>query len=289
MSDSQSSVIYLYDGRTLNTKEPIGVLSKLGHSSPVSIISYSPKYDLAVSCDQSSIINYWSANHLESLPDEILFQSKLDTDLFELVKRKLTPVALEFSPLGEQFALIAKSTTQRKLFLFDTFKGKIVKIFDEHIDVYKQLHERLQSKQDEQQKNSEKKSNLNMLNNVEYSRRLTIEKDFEKNDAVCSLVNLQFDFSGTFLFYSTLYGIKMLNLRTNSIKHFFGTTENARFIRLALYQNRKSAEQDVNSTILFSTAYKKNRFYLFTRNNPQGASGHHFSVTLQPLSFSLSF
>jgi hypothetical protein len=62
----------------------------------------------------------------------------------------------------------------------------------------------------------------------------------------------------------------MLNLRNNSIKHFFGTTENARFIRLALYQTLKSADQDFNSTILFSTAYKKNRFYLFTRNNPQG-------------------
>jgi len=115
--------------------------------------------------------------------------------------------------------------------------------------------------------------NLNILNNVEYSRRLTIEKDLEKNDSIYSLINLQFDSSGTFLFYSTLYGIKMLNLRTNSIKHFFGTTENARFIRLALYQSQKSSNQDFNSTILFATAYKKNRFYLFTRNNPLG---NHF-------------
>lgn len=69
------------------------------------------------------------------------------------------------------------------------------------------------------------------MNNVEYSRRLTIEKDLEKNDSIYFLINLQFDSSGTFLSYSTLYGIKMLNLRTNSIRHFFGTAENARFIR----------------------------------------------------------
>jgi hypothetical protein len=62
----------------------------------------------------------------------------------------------------------------------------------------------------------------------------------------------------------------MLNLRNNSIKHFFGTTENARFIRLALYQSQKSSNIEFNSTILFATAYKKNRFYLFTRNDPQG-------------------
>ncbi|UJR29733.1 hypothetical protein I4U23_017281 [Adineta vaga] len=272
VSDSQSSSIYLYDGRTLNIKEPIGIISKIGHASSVSIISYCPKYDLAISCDQSSIINYWSPNDLQNLPSEILFKSKLDTDLFELIKHKLIPVALEFNSSGEQFALIGKSTTQRKLFLFDTLKGKIIKRFDEHLDVYKQLHERLQTKQ---QENEEKKSKLNLLNNVEYSRRLTIEKDLEKHESIYSLINLQFDSSGTFLFYSTLYGIKMLNLRTNAIKHFFGTTENARFIRLALYQTQKSADQDYNPTILFTTAYKKNRFYLFTRNNPQDSRSEH--------------
>ncbi|CAF4807014.1 unnamed protein product, partial [Rotaria socialis] len=102
-----------------------------------------------------SIINYWSPTNIESLPNEILFNSKLDTDLFELVKRKLIPLALEFSLNGRLFALMM-------------VKGKIIKIFDEHLDVYKQLHERLQIRQ---QENEEKKSNMNILNNVEYSRR----------------------------------------------------------------------------------------------------------------------
>ena len=267
VSDTNSSSIYLYDGRTLNIKEPIAVLSKLGHPSPVSIISYAPKFDLAISIDQSSIINYWSPNQIDQLPVEVQFKSKLDTDLFDLVKKKLIPMTMELNSTGEQFALLAKNTTQRKLFLFDTLKGKILKIFDEHSDIYKELHERLQSKKDEQE---EKKNQINILNNVEYSRRLTIEKDLEKNESIYSLINLQFDSSSTFLFYSTLYGIKMLNLRNNSIRHFFGTTENARFIRLALYQALSSSNQELNSTILFATAYKKNRFYLFTKNNPLG-------------------
>ncbi|KAG0421669.1 Peptidylprolyl isomerase domain and WD repeat-containing protein 1, partial [Dictyocoela muelleri] len=152
------------------------------------------------------------------------------------------------------------------------FTGKIAKIFDESVDIYKELHQRLLLKQENENKNEEKKLDFNLLNNVEYSRRLTIEKDFERNEIFSSLINLEFDCSGTFLFYSTLYGIKMLNLRTNSIRHFFGTTENARFIRLALYQYDKgtTTTEQFNSTILFTTAYKKNRFYLFTRNNPQG-------------------
>jgi len=274
ISDSQSSSIYLYDAKSLNVKQPIEVISKIGHASPVTIIAYAAKYDLAISCDQSSIINYWSPENIKSLPKEVQFESKLDTDLFDLVKKKLIPLTLQLNSTGDQFALLAKNSQQRKLFLFDTLKGKILKIFDEHLNVYKELHERLQSKQ-EQQQNEDKKSNLNLLNNVEYSRRLTIEKDLERNESVYSLINLQFDSSSTFLFYSTLYGIKMLNLRTNSIKHFFGTTENARFIRLALYQAHNSTNQQFNSTILFASAFKKNRFYLFTRNNPLDSRSEH--------------
>ncbi|CAF3654090.1 unnamed protein product [Rotaria socialis] len=131
-----------------------------------------------------SIINYWSPTNIESLPNEILLNSKLDTDLYELVKRKLIPLALEFSLNGRLFALMM-------------VKGKIIKIFDEHLDVYKQLHERLQIRQ---QENEEKKSNMNILNNVEYSRRLTIEKDLEKNSSIYSLINLRFDSSRTCLF-----------------------------------------------------------------------------------------
>ncbi|CAF4916088.1 unnamed protein product [Rotaria sp. Silwood1] len=62
---------------------------------------------------------------IDNLSSEILFKSKLNTDLIELVKRKLIPLILEFNVSDEQFALIEKSLTQRKLFLFDTLKGKI--------------------------------------------------------------------------------------------------------------------------------------------------------------------
>ncbi|CAF0888412.1 unnamed protein product, partial [Rotaria sordida] len=90
------------------------------------------------------------------------------------------------------------------------------------------------------------------------------------NDLFYSLINLQFDYSQTFLFYSIFYGIKILNLRTNSVRHFFGTIENTRFIHLTLYQFHKSSatttttttttisSDQFNSTILFTTAYKKN-------------------------------
>ncbi|CAF5115404.1 unnamed protein product, partial [Rotaria sp. Silwood1] len=107
------------------SSKPIKIIPKICRASPVSIISYCPKYDIAISCDQSSIISYWSPDDIDNLSSEILFKSKLNTDLIELVKRKLIALILEFNVSDEQFALIEKSLTQRKLFLFDTLKGKI--------------------------------------------------------------------------------------------------------------------------------------------------------------------
>ncbi|CAF5229873.1 unnamed protein product, partial [Rotaria magnacalcarata] len=66
--------------------------------------------DLSISCDQELIIGFQLIN---TLPNEILFKSKLDTDLFELVKRKLIPLALEFNSTEEQFALVGESLTEK--------------------------------------------------------------------------------------------------------------------------------------------------------------------------------
>ena len=273
LADEQSARIFLFDAKNFNVREPLFLLDRLGHRSTVKFLLYSAKIDLVVSIDQSSLINYWSPADPSVPPSSLLFHSKLDTDLFELMRREMSVVAAEFSPSGSHFAVLARSTSEKKLFLFDTLRGKISKIFNEQMDVYKELHERLQKKEEaelteENDETKKKKKSLLLLNNVEYSRRLTIEKEFERAELVSSLINLQFDSSGTFLFYSTLYGIKMLNLRTNAIRQFFGTTENARFARLALFEAQTLAEGSAYSTILFSSAFKKNRFYLFTRNNP---------------------
>ena len=275
IGDEQSNKIYLFDSKNFNIRQPLFVLDRLGHRSNVKYLLYSSNMDLVISIDQQSMINYWNPTNPNEIPSNIQFQSKLDTDLFELMKKHYLVTAAELSPTGSHFALLAKSSTEKKLFLFETLKGKIWKIFNEHIDVYKDLHEKLQNKdkselEDESneidQHEKQKKKSMNFLNNVEYSRRLTIEKDLDKNDVYLSMNNIQFDSSGTFLFYSTLYGIKMLNLRTNSIRQFFGTTENARFTRLALYQSNSTSEATIHSTILFANAFKKKSFLFVYKN-----------------------
>ena len=77
----------------------------------------------------------------------------------------------------------------------------------------------------------------------------------------------------------------MINIKTNRCLKILGKPENPRFLNIALFQGsgkKSKAAPDVDSTasdnpilqmneldpILFCTAYKKNRFYLFSRREP---------------------
>ncbi|CAF2260550.1 unnamed protein product [Rotaria magnacalcarata] len=136
----------------------------------------------------------------------------------------ITMAKLDFIPLCCSFLDSSRQALSRlaisdnessKIYIYDG-KSKILQIFHENLDFYKQLHERLQLKQ---QDNEDKKSNIIILNNVEYSRRLTIVKDLEKYSIINPLINFQFNSSDTFIFYSIFYGIKINNPQDNRSEH----------------------------------------------------------------------
>ena len=76
------------------------------HLSPC--FQYNAKYDTAISCDTAGILEYWRgpAGNYAS-PNSVSFSSKLDTDLFEFVKAKTSPMALCVSPTGREFATLS--------------------------------------------------------------------------------------------------------------------------------------------------------------------------------------
>ena len=106
----------------------------------------------------------------------------------------------------------------RKIRLFDVLTGKISKTIDESLEVYSGV----------QQVISflaihiftlmisllffplTIKKNTQQLANMEFGRRIAIEKDIERNEAIF-FSNLVFDESGIFLMYSTLLGVKSMN------------------------------------------------------------------------------
>ncbi|KAG2374989.1 hypothetical protein C9374_010363 [Naegleria lovaniensis] len=116
--------------------------------------------------------------------------------------------------------------------------------------------------------------------------------------------NILFDESSSFIIYPTIFGIKIRNLRTDHVERLLGKVESTeRFLHIGLFQaiikmsraelskinNAKKSEGSAVSQIftmsdsgddtsgpkleyfdptLFCSAYKKNRFYLFTKREP---------------------
>ncbi|KAJ8872192.1 hypothetical protein PR048_025794 [Dryococelus australis] len=263
VSDANSHKVYLYDGQGSNV--PLQVFDKL-HMKPVVIIKYNPVYEVAVSVDQAGILEYWTGPKSDcKFPKCVKFDSKLDTDLFEFAKAKTYPTGLCFSPDGSQFGTLSGD---RKVRVFKFLTGKLTRVLDESLQRFSELQQVRQQ-----------------LPNMEFGRRMAAERDLEKSDAM-SLANIVFDESGHFVLYGTMLGVKVVNLYSNRLMHIIGKPENLRPLQLALFQGRarrtKAAvtvemEASENPTLdsvqsdptLFCTAFKKNRFYMFTRREPE--------------------
>ncbi|XP_071799440.1 peptidylprolyl isomerase domain and WD repeat-containing protein 1-like [Asterias amurensis] len=264
-SEKTSGNIHIYDGRSSNIA--IHTLSSL-HSCPVILMKYNPVYEVMVSVDRQGMVEYWTGPKKEyKFPVQVAFKYKTDTDLYEFVKCKTVPMGLAFSPSGKVFAALAKD---RKVRVFKFLTGKLTRVFDESLQTFSELQQMRQQ-----------------LPDMEFGRRMAAERDLQKSDAF-SHPNIVFDESGNFVLYATMLGIKVLNLHTNKCSRILGKPENIRFMQLALYQGCKkpskaalSVEMQASENpalmkmtsdpTLVCTAFKKNRFYLFTMHEPDDA------------------
>ncbi|KAL7646060.1 UNVERIFIED_CONTAM: hypothetical protein RMT77_002961 [Armadillidium vulgare] len=261
VTDTGSSKIFLFDAH--QTNESIHSLDTL-HTKPVTLIKYNPSFNVVISIDEIGMIEYWCGPSEDYVtPKCVQFSSKLDTDLFEFVKQKTIPKALAVSPDGCYFATLS---TDKKVRIFKFLTGKLSRVYDESIQHITQL----------QQKQQE-------IGNMEFGRRLAVERDVEKGGPLTTC-NLLFDESGYFLLYATLLGIKVVNLWTNKLVRTIGKPENLRLLYLALFQGKTSKSKGSvslemqaadNPTLesvkadptLIATAFRKNRFYLFTKRD----------------------
>lgn len=120
------------------------------------------------------------------------------------------------------------------------------------------------------------------LDPMDFGRRGAIEKELIR-DPTAPSQSLLFDKSGHFLLYPTLLGIKVVNLTTNRVVKVIGKIESGeRFTQIALYPGKLSqkksktlkldASTEASSLIgdptLVCCAYKKHRFYLFSKREP---------------------
>jgi peptidylprolyl isomerase domain and WD repeat-containing protein 1 len=259
-ADDASPLIRIYDAH--GGVAPLKEL-KL-HSHPVCIIKANVKHSAMVSVDTKGMIQYWSTDDYK-LPENISFRMYSSTDLYEFAKAKVVPLSLTFSADGEKFVTMSKDQ-QVRVFRFKT--GKLYRKFDESLSMYH-----------EAQKSHE---SLYKLDNIDFGRRVAVEREIAGAGSSAPPTAI-FDKSGHMLLYPTMLGIKVVNLYSNSLVRLLGKVENSeRFLTIALYQDSQqkvlessaavtSQDEQDRDPIVFATAHKKQRFYLFSRREPTDA------------------
>jgi peptidylprolyl isomerase domain and WD repeat-containing protein 1 len=70
--------------------------------------------------------------------------------------------------------------------------------------------------------------------NMEWHRRIALEKELDKTPDAFRLITLAFDESSNFLLYATPLGVKVTNLVTNVVVREIGKPENLRILGVAL-------------------------------------------------------
>ncbi|GAA5872288.1 hypothetical protein JCM1840_004117 [Sporobolomyces johnsonii] len=282
ITDFDSSAIRIYDGRGDGT--PLHTLETL-HRKSVHLMTYNPKYDTVISVDVGGMIEYWEPSEPFEKPETVEWQSKAETGLYEFKKSKSTPVALTLSPTYDSFALLSLPSLRVTVFSFLT--GRLTRAYDESLEAVQEM-----------QQAGTMPAGVK-VDSMEFGRRLAIEKDVEKlalegvlegRTTGASVGTIAWDEGGKFVIYPTLLGIKVVNTVTNKVARMLGKDETVRFLNLALYQgvpikkgvttiamatseNPLLADKDERDPTLFCTAYKRNRFYMFTRSEPEDKAG----------------
>lgn len=277
ISDNEKIHVYDTDG------ELQSVIPKL-HKTRITGIVYNPIHDCAVSADETGMIEYWQfqtskASPTKPPPSPPFFELKSATNLYDFRKSKTKkPVALKISPNGSMLAAI--SFPDRKITLLSFLSGKLLKEYDENLDTLADIH-RLSLAGTS---NAEEKPKTSTMDDIEFGRRLVIDRELEQHPESLPSLNVIFDESSKFLIYSSLTGIKVVHIATNKCVRTLGTPDSLRFMSLALYQgtsggaaekkltvemaasDNKLIEQSLRpDPILFATAFGKQRFYMFTQ------------------------
>ena len=236
---------------------------------------------MVVSTDKNGMIEYWDNEAPHGHPSgKVSFSMKVSTDLFALLKAKTHALSFTMAaPSGELFAVVGADLVVR---VFDFLTGKLLRAYDESTERWVARQE---SKDDD---NDDDPYRLEAL---DYGRRRAVEQEIAaalrnpEGSAECVAPNAVFDETGKFLIFPTPVGIKIYSIARNKVVRLLGKVENStRFLGLALYQGSSEGESNNGGSesngngggggggpdpTLFCTAYKQQRFYMFTLREPE--------------------
>ncbi|XP_024539754.1 peptidyl-prolyl cis-trans isomerase CYP71 isoform X2 [Selaginella moellendorffii] len=251
ISDRATPAVHIFDARS-GSNDPL--ISNEVHGSPVKLMKFIPAFDTVVSIDDKGMIEYWLTKTMEFPYKVVNFKYKTETDLYTLAKCKTTVSALEVSQDGLQFVT---SSPDRRIRVFRFKTGKLRRTFDESLEVAQDLQRSDQP--------------LCRLDAFDFGRRMAVEKEIEKAENVPP-ANAIFDESGNFLLYATLLGVKVVNLSTNKVARILGGSGVKKVKKIpAAGANAVDQKESVTDPTLICCAFKKHRFYIFSRREPEEA------------------
>lgn len=189
VTEQGTNIIRLYDPR--GESIPIEKIELKQHTSPIILMRYNEPNNIVVSVDSKGIIEYWDTKEYKFPFSKLKFKFKSETDLFEFFKNGTIPTSLEFSKDGEKFVCMGKDRFIR-IFRFKT--GKMLVKYDET----------LKRAQEVQQSGNQ----MYVLENIDFGRRMAIEKTLDTLAPPPPPSNVLFDESGYFIIYPTMLGVK---------------------------------------------------------------------------------
>jgi peptidylprolyl isomerase domain and WD repeat-containing protein 1 len=300
--------ILLFSGTNLSA-EPLRIISY--HASPVTAMAYHSKKQWVLSSDVSGVLEVWnvptSSPNDDSLSESgpLPFQSKFETDLYALMKKKT--YAIDIAVSDKHFALYC---SDRKIRLFSLNGCNLVCLYDERLKVYDRM---LSSN-----------SSAMGIDAIEYGKRAALEREMEDSYLLSGGVSsnavtkqsistvtstsegsnhqhfhLTFDNTGNYLLLPTIVGIKAINIQTHRVTATVGKGDASafRFIYVTLCPGDAKVDQQLqlarmggssaaikhgsedgtappkNDSLLIALAYDKRRFMVFTHHDPLSNDG----------------
>ena len=232
-----------------------------------------------MSTDKSGMIEYWDNEAPYGHPKgKVKFDMKISTDLFALLKSKTRALSLKIAPTGERFVVVGADLVVR---VFDFASGRLLRAYDESTKRW--ISQQEASSNANEDDGDEEEDNPYKLESLDYGRRRAVEQEIAGTLGLSGVPpTAVFDESGKFLMFPTPVGIKVYSIARNRVVRLLGKVENStRFLGLALYQGSTEAESNSSSSsnnaggaagpdpTLFCTAYKQQRFYMFTLREPE--------------------
>lgn len=256
------------------------------HASPITAMAYNSKWNCVISADLKGIleISDCRVDNVGSPPtvaNGIAFTSKMDTQLYELMRKKTYAIALAVSPTGTHFCVMGHDLKVR---LYNHGSGNILVTYDERPKVYDESFAKYG------------------MDAIDYGRRAAVEREMGQETTLTGgvvtkdvltkshqLFNLSFDPSGKMLLIPTCVGIKLINWESNKLITVIGKKDAStlRFDNICLCSgdakvNRQmqlarsggsSATIDHDETkksdaLLITLAFRKKRFYVLSHDDP---------------------